>query len=160
MAFLDELPSDKEKLIQFILSDRTFVDLFTNDTTFELPALGLMYEEVSPILLIDPTITDQKSYLCLSALPKRIESATILDVEIKIWIFSHKLIMRTPNGPRVDLLSAAIDSLINGSSGFGIGKANLQPMREIYPAKDFYGYEMRYIVTDFNRSFREIRERV
>lgn len=159
MAFLQELAADKEKMLKIFLSDKTIVDLLTNKTTTPLPALDLRYTQVFPYHWLSSTITEQKSYLCFSVSVPRVESPAIKDVEIKIWVFSHEGIMRTTKGPRIDLLVAAIDRLLNGGMGFGVGKVNLLGTREISPAKDFYGFELRYLVKDFNRSFRQIRER-
>lgn len=159
MAFLQELASDKEKLLRFFLSDQTLVDLITNEEGHETPALDLRYVQVFPYHWLSGTITDQKSYLCFSVTSPRASSPTIKDVEMKIWVFSHEAIMRTEKGVRIDLIAAAVDSLLNGLSGMGVGKVDLLATREISPAKDFYGYEMKYLVKDFNRSFSEIRNR-
>lgn len=158
MAFLQELAADKEKLLRFFLSDQTLVDLLLNKSGSPVPNLDLRYSQVFPYHWLDSTITEEKSYICFSITSPRVQSPTVLDVEMKVWVFSHERIMRTPSGPRIDLLTAAIDSLLNGSAGFGIGKVELLSTREISPAKDFYGYEIRYLVKDFNRSFRQIRD--
>jgi hypothetical protein len=157
MAFLQELASNKEKLLKFFLSDQTLVDLLTGNENTALPNLGLRYTQVFPYHWLDNSITEQKSFLCFSVSTPRTQTQTIKDVEMKIWFFSHANIMWTPTGPRIDLLAAAVDNLLNGASGFGIGKAELLGTREITPAKDFYGYEIRYLVKDFNISFREMR---
>lgn len=157
MAFLQELASNKEKLLKFFLSDQTLVDLLTGNENSETPNLSLRYSQVFPYHWLSPTISEQKSFLCFSISVPRTQSPTIKDVEMKIWFFSHANIMWTPSGPRIDLIAAAVDDLLNGTYGFGIGKAELLGTREITPAKDFYGYEIRYLVKDFNISFREMR---
>jgi hypothetical protein len=151
MAFLQELASDKEKLLKFFLSDQTLVDLLTNKTGTTLPSLGLRYELVFPYHWLDSTITEEKSYLCFSVTVPRVQSPVIKDVTMKIWVFSHARIMRTDSGPRIDLLASAIDDIVNGSTAFGFGKVELKGTREITPAKDFYGFEITYEVQDFNR---------
>ncbi len=151
MAFLQELASDKEKLLRFFLSDQTLVDLIANDTNHAIPALDLRYAQVFPYHWLDNTVSEEKSYLCFSVTVPRVPSSVIKDVTMKIWLFSHGGIMRTSKGPRIDLIAAAIDDILNGSTQFGFGKVDLKSTREITPAKDFYGYEMVYEVQDFNR---------
>ena len=155
MAFLQELPSIKEKLLRFFLSSQTLVGLLTNNDG--TPPLSLRYERVFPYHWMNGTITEAKSYLCFSVSTPRAESPTVKDVEIKVWVFSHENIMKTSSGPRIDLLASAIDRLLNGVGGVGLGKVGLLSTREIMPAKDFYGYEIRYMVKDFNISFRDLR---
>lgn len=151
MAFLQELASDKEKLLKFFLSDRNLVDLLSNGNNVQLPAIGLKYKQVYPYHWLSSTITEQKSYLCFSVIAPKTLNCAVKDVLMKIWVFSHDGIMRTDNGPRIDLLAGAIDDIINGSTAFGLGKVELKGMHEITPAKDFYGYEIDYEVKDFNR---------
>lgn len=151
MAFLQELASDKEKLLKFFLSDQTLVDLLTNETNHPCPALDLRYAQVFPYHWLSGTITEQKSYLCFSVSVPRVPTKVVKDVVLKIWIFSHEDIMRTDNGPRIDLIAGAVDNILNGSTEFGLGKVDLKNTSEIYPAKDFYGYALTYEVQDFNR---------
>lgn len=155
MAFLQELPSIKEKLLKFFLSNQQLVDLLTNgDGT---PPLDLRYKQVFPYPWMNNTAAEAKSYLCFSVSTPRVESPTIKDVEIKVWVFSHESVMKTSSGPRIDLIASAIDRLLNGVGGVGLGKIALLSTRDFVPAKDFYGYELRYLVKDFNISFRELR---
>lgn len=151
MAFLQELAADKEKLLRFFLSDQTLVDLITNEEGYPTPALELRYAQVFPYHWLSGTITEQKSYLCFSVSVPRVPTDIIKDVTLKIWLFSHEGIMRTTNGPRIDLIAAAVDDILNGSNEFGIGRVSLKNTSEIYPAKDFYGYALTYEVKDFNR---------
>lgn len=151
MAFLQELASNKEKLLKFFLSDQTLVDLLTGEENTPLPSLSLRYSQVFPFHWLSPTITEQKSFLCFSVSVPRVPTPVIKDVTMKIWLFSHDKIMRTDLGPRIDLLAGAIDDILNGSTVFGLGKVELKGTREITPAKDFYGYEIVYEVQDFNR---------
>lgn len=151
MAFLQELADNKEKLLKFFLSNQTLVDLITNDANHPVPSLDLRYTQVYPYHWLRDTVTEQKSYLCFSVTVPRVPTKVIKDVTMKIWLFSHEGIMRTPKGPRIDLIAAAVDDILNGSTEFGFGKVELKSTREITPAKDFYGYEMVYEVQDFNR---------
>jgi len=151
MAFLQELASDKEKLLRFFLSDQTLVDLLTNEEGHEIPSLDLRYVQVFPYSWLGGTITDQKSYLCFSVSVPRVPTSTVKDVLLKVWIFTHEAIMRTDNGPRIDLIASAVDTLLNGRTDFGLGKVELKSTSEISPAKDFYGYALTYEVQDFNR---------
>lgn len=158
MAFLQELAVDKEKLLRFFLSDQTLVDLLTGKENSAVPNFALRYSQIFPFHWLDTTITEQKAYLTFSISVPRVQSPAVKDVELKVWVFAHGGIMRTPTGALIDLIAAAVDALLNGSNGFGIGKVELLTTREITPAKDFYGYEIRYLVKDFNRSFRAIRQ--
>jgi hypothetical protein len=151
MAFLQELATNKEKLLKFFLSDATLVQLLSNKDDVSVPALGLRYTQVFPYHWLSETITEEKSYLCFAITVPRVVSSVIKDIQLDVWLFSHDGIMRTPNGPRIDLIAAAIDSLLNGSTEFGFGKVELNNTRVIKPAKDFYGYQLTYTVQDFNR---------
>lgn len=157
IAFLQEITDIKESLLQMFLTDTPLVRLLTNKTDVTVPALDLRYTQVFPYHWLSQTVTEQKSFLCFSITTPKVQSPAIKDVEIKVWIFSHEGIMRTAKGPRIDLLSIAIDTLLNGTVGLGVGRCDLLSTREISPAKDFYGYELRYMLKDFNRSFRQMR---
>lgn len=151
MAFLQELTDNKLKLMQLFLSDPTLVKLLTNEENPTVPAMGLRYKQVYPYHWLSDVIVEQKSFLCFSVLVPSVASSVIKDVDIVIYTFSHDGLMRTPNGVRIDLIAAAIDNLLNGATNFGFGKVELKGMRAISPAKDHYGYEIKYRVQDFNR---------
>lgn len=151
MAFLQELTTNKEKLMKLFLSDPTLVKLLTNEEDPAIPAFGLRYNQVYPYHWLSEAVIQQKSFLCFSVLVPRVISSVVKDVDIKIYIFSHDKIMVAKGGIRIDLIAAAVDDLLNGSAEFGFGKVELGSMRPINPAKDFYGYEITYHVRDFNR---------
>lgn len=151
MAFLQELTDNKLKLMQLFLSDPTLVKLLTNEENPVIPAMDLRYKQVYPYHWLSDAIIEQKSFLCFSVLVPNVVSSVIKDVDIIIHIFSHDKLMRTPNGVRIDLIAAAVDNLLNGITNFGFGKVELKGMRTISPAKDHYGYEIKYRVQDFNR---------
>jgi hypothetical protein len=113
--------------------------------------MSLQYDQVFPYPWLDKTVTDAKSYLCFDVTIPRVSTAVIKDVNLHIWTFTHKSLMRTSLGTRIDRIASRVDYLVNGSTSLGIGKVDLKTLENVNPTDDFYGRHIIYEVQDFNR---------
>ena len=151
IANLVELSSTKARLLQTFLSNQALVDLIKGTENNPLPALDLRYSQVFPYAWVDETITEQKTYLCFELDVPRVYSGIVKEVQLSVWLFTHKSLMRTPSGTLIDRIASAIDLLLNGSSGYGASDLELKSVGRINVGKDFYGRSLTYTVKDINR---------
>ena len=83
----------------------------------------------------------------------RIPSHTIKDIQIVMWIYSHKECMSYSKkgylGTRVDILSDMVTRELFDSNKFGIGKLSLQSVRYLFPSNKYYGRELIFNTSDF-----------
>lgn len=114
---------------------------------------------------IDLRINDTRALIAIESYVKRIEGDHIKEVELDIFVYSHKDIIHMDSqekgkfinkgyaGNRIDMLCAAIINAIKThSQDFGIGGLDLNPYNPIYPYEpknEFYGKKISYLCYDF-----------
>lgn len=113
----------------------------------------LMYTQIFPYLYIDETQTDVLSYLCFEVNIPRIPTANIKDIQIIIWAYCHKDIMKYSkkgySGSRTDILADMVERVLRDSYDFGIGKLHLDSVGCINPHSKYYGRQLIFTVPDF-----------
>lgn len=85
------------------------------------------------------------------------QNNTFVSPTVEIWITSHENHMRVKNIPKVtqnrnDYLSALIDTKLNGSTDYGIGKLFLTSNKEFSYEKDYLSRVMIFTTLDLNNS--------
>lgn len=114
---------------------------------------------------IDERINDTRALITLESYIKRIEGSHVKEVELDIFVYSHKNIIHMDSkekgkyikkgyaGNRVDMLCAAVvDAIKEHSKDFGIGGLKLKPYDPIYPYEpknEFYGKKISFLCPDF-----------
>lgn len=114
---------------------------------------------------IDTRINDTRALITLESYIKTIEGDHIKEVELDIFIYSHKDFIHMDNsekgkfvnkgyaGNRIDMLCAAVvDAIKDHSKDFGISGLHLNPFNPIYPYEpknEFYGKKISYLCHDF-----------
>ena len=114
---------------------------------------------------IKPTITDTRAIICMETYITKLDSESIKEVAIELYVYSHKNFITMPRaesakykkrgyaGNRIDMLMSAIElSIKNRAYDFGIGKIALTanaPISSYEPNNDFYGKRMSFLCSDF-----------
>lgn len=105
------------------------------------------------------TINDVKTFITIQVhIPRQHSRSNILvDSNVEIWILSHESHMKVDNIAKVtenrnDYLSRLIDSKLNGSSLFGVGKLKLKSNIEGSYQKDWLYRQMVFEVAEINNS--------
>ena len=158
-TLLDALVEYPAKAIQKIGTDQTVVSLLTND-----PAIDMESDEADEVFekyifdyeYVDSTTSEAAAYICVEADLANIPTATIKDMRLYVRVVCHKNFMGIDPakfkgiiGNRRDNLTRYVDSLLNGSDVFGIGKLHLLSCRAAPAPTGFAARELAYKVADF-----------
>lgn len=149
---LDEFFHYKNQLMNDLLTNKQIIRLLIGETK-QVPAPEeLLYSQVFPYEYMPDTITHGKTYICCDVDIQRAPTKTFLSPTIYIWVFTHKSLMRLPEGGvRVDKLCSEIAKTINGSRYYGLGELDLDSTRRFAPISDYQGKVLTFKTTDFNR---------
>lgn len=109
---------------------------------------------IFPYLYVAKTISEAKTFICLDVtIRPSAKSATMNDMYLYMDIFTNKALMKYEksgySGTRMDILMTIINRLLVTPNKFGIGQFIPQEPKPIYPAEDYFGYQLTYIVPDF-----------
>lgn len=149
---LEEFFDYKNQLMDDLLTSEKIVKLLKGDATLE-DAGDLMYEQVFPFEYIPETVQDARTFICCEVDIQRVYNKTFLSPTLFIWVFTHKSLMRLPEGGvRVDKLCSEICKEINGSRNYGLGELELATCKRFAPITDFQGKVMMFEAKDFNRT--------
>lgn len=146
----------------FDYKNRLMRDLITNEKVVSLvddsiKNIGEAYDKLAfkrifPFDYIPETIEDAGTYICFDVDIQKTPNKTFMTPTIYVWLFSHKSLLRHPEGGvRTDRLASAIAEAINGSRYYGLGELDLQSVRRYAPIADYQGKMMMFVASDFNR---------
>ncbi len=149
---LEEFFNYKSRLMDDLLKSEEIVRLLSDDyKTVEQPE-SLVYKQVFPYEYVPDTVEYGQTFICSEVEIQRVSSKTFLTPAIYIWIFTHKTMMRLPDGGiRVDKLCSEIAKKLNGSRYYGLGELELTSVRRFAPIVDYQGKVMTFTAQDFNR---------
>ena len=151
MSYLSDFTEFRTNLMQAICSDQDLVNLIYNDDEHVAPDRTLPYRYVFPIPYVPETTEEASTYVCLRLSVPTVQSKTVKDVAIYIYVVTHKDLMRAKGGLRIDKMAERVDAILNGSTNYGLGRLKLDKIDDVYPAKDYYGLILKYVNADFNR---------
>lgn len=150
---LDEFYNYKERLMYDLLTEPEIVRLIDDTVDIE-DAKSLLYDKVYPYEFIPETIEHGDTYVCCDVDIEKSLNKTYLLPTIHIWVFTHKSLLRLPEGGvRVDKLCSEIDKKINGSRYYGLGELEISSSRRFAPMTDYQGKHMVYSAKEFNRLY-------
>lgn len=149
--YLSEVPLYRDTITQQICSNDKIIDLIRPDDMLGMKSENLIYKYIFPYDHIIDKATAAGTYLCFDIEAPRIVNRTFVDLRIYFWIITHDRKIATPKGLRGDLLSIAIEKMMNGSRNFGLGAVELQAWGRFSPAEKFHGRLLMYQTVDFNR---------
>ena len=104
---------------------------------------------------VDGTTTETNAYICVEADIPAVPTDSFQDIRIYVTVICHKLFMKldpskfTLIGNRRDNLVRYIDSELNGSDIFGVGKLDLDSIKTISAPNGFTAKEIAYSVSDY-----------
>lgn len=156
----------KMDVINEILNDQNIIDILlpSPDDNLDITAQLLGYMDntniwhdgvMFPYLFVPPTATsDSKAstYICMESTIKP-RTDKIQDMYLYLTLFAHKSLMRYTldkyYGDRIDILLSLVNNLLVVPNKFGIGSFIPQEPKPYYPAENYYGLAVTYIVPDF-----------
>lgn len=144
----------KNRLISTILNNKDACEVLLNKDDYDDEDVdNLIYKQIFPYLYIDDTQTEVMTYICLEVDIPRIPTHTIKNVQVIIWICSHKEDMKYSKygylGTKVDILSDIVERSLHNSDKFGIGKLSLNSVTHFFPNAKYYGKQLIFNTSDF-----------
>jgi len=150
---LDEFYGYKNLLMKELCSNEQVVKLVTGSQDAAVPNHGLPYTQVYPFEFVPETVGEGKTYICFDIDILSVPNKTYYIPVLYIWIFTHKSLLRMPDGSGclLDRLSAEVNQMLNGSRRYGLGEFRLDNTSRFSPVTDYLGRELTYYGVDLNR---------
>lgn len=151
---LQELFDYKNQLMGDLLTNSNIVALLNDAKTLD-DAEDLAYTQVFPCEYVPETVEHGTTYICFDVDIQQSINKTFLLPTLYVWVFTHKSLLRLPNGGgvRTDKICSEISSAINGSRYYGLGELELYSVKRFSPMTDFQGKVMTFHAKDFNTQF-------
>lgn len=148
---LDEFYDYKNQLMEDILTTEPIVKLLSGGNSYQVPAYDMAYTQVFPFEYIPETIEHGKTFICFDVDIQKAASQTYYSPIIYVWIFTHKSLMRLPEGGvRVDVIAAELAKKLNGSRMYGLGTLDFYSSKRFAPIADYQGKVLTFHAYDFN----------
>lgn len=148
--YLDEFFNYKNQLAQDLLTEPEIVRLLDDDLASQ-ESDGLMYTQVFPYEFVPETVEHGRTYICCDVDIDEVYNKTYLSPTIYVWIFTHKSLLRLPEGGvRTDKLCHEIVKKLTGSFDYGLGTLNLKRAKRFAPMMDYQGKMLVFSAKDFN----------
>lgn len=144
----------KQRLLTGFLNNSDICELLINKKNYtEEDVDNLLYTQIFPYLYIDEAQKETLMYLCCDVDIPRIPTGTIKDVQIIVWVYCHKDIMkyakRGYQGTRADILADMVERQVRDSYDFGIGKPQLVSVTNFRQYSKFYGRQLIFTIPEF-----------
>ena len=150
---LKEFYDYKNQLMNHLLTNEKIVGLIRDGATVD-NAASLMYTQVFPYEYVPETTEVSTTYVCSDVDITSAENKTFLYPTLYVWVFTHKSLLRLPEGGvRTDELASAICEAINGSMLFGLGQLEFYSSKRFAPMTDYQGKCLVFHAKDFNRQY-------
>ena len=148
----------KNKLMEDLLTSQEVVSLL-NEKILMQNADELAYKQVFPYEYIPETVQEGKTFICFDVDILESYNKTFLLPVLYIWVFTHKSLLRLPEGGvRTDKLCSEICKLINGSKKYSLGELNLYSTKRFAIATDMQGKVMSFRGKEINRLYDGTKE--
>lgn len=149
---LDEFFEYKNQLVKDLVTDDRVVRLLSDDATPPGDATSFVYTQIFPFEFIPDTVETGRTYICCDVDVQKVPNSLFLTPSIYVWVFTHKSLLRLPEGGvRTDRLCSVISNILNGSRYYGVGELDLSSVRRFAPIQDYQGKVMTFTATEFNR---------
>lgn len=149
MAYLEEIPEyKKDLLIKFLNNEKIVTYIGNKDIQDSSDLIGV---NVFPFPYVPDTQTEVKTYVCMDIYVPRVKDMIFKDVQIVIYVFSHKDMGTYKGKSRVDLINIEVDKILNGNDDFGVDKVELVSVLPYIPNSNFSGKQIIYNVPNFNQ---------
>lgn len=149
---LSELFNYKNQLMQDLCSDPEIVVRVTGNENAAVPNHDLPYSQIYPFEFVPETVSEGRTYICFDIDVLDVMNKTLYKPVLYIYIFTHKSLLRAPDGGvLIDNISAAVDRILNGNRYYGLGELELKNVSRFVPITDYLGRVLVYSAKDFNR---------
>lgn len=149
---LNELFNYKNQLMQDLCMNPEIVYRVTANPDADVPNHDLPYSQIYPFEFVPETVSEGKTIICFDVDIVRAPSKTTYTPVLYIYVFTHKSLLRAPDGGvLIDSISVAIDKMLNGNRFYGLGELELNSVTRFVPIADYYGRVLTYKAKDFNR---------
>ena len=150
---LDEFFNYKNRFMKDILSDEEIVKLINDNYSTE-NSEKLVYKQVFPYEYVPETVEEGKTIVCIDVDILKATSKTFYLPVLNVWIFTHKSLLRLPEGGvRTDKLASVICEKLNGSRFYGLGELELYSVKRFAPMTDFNGKCLTFHARDVSKIF-------
>lgn len=148
-----EIGDYKFEIVKQLISDGEICSLLDPEGFCQYPD-DLIYRNIFPFTRIPSTEQEVKAYITIAVSVPNIDAKNdcVRNLRISMRVYSHADIMKVPgnHSNRVDLLSAAIDRILNESMVLGIGPVRLASNTEhVYDSAHYYR-ELSFKTDDIN----------
>lgn len=148
---LDEFYDYKNQLIHDLITNPAIVSL-VNDNIGNGEEASLIYTQIFPHEYVPDTVTEAKTFICCDVDVRKSMTKTFLEATLYVWVFTHKSLLRLPEGGvRTDRLASEIAKQINGSMFYGLGELDLYAAKRFAPMTDYNGKVLTFETTEINR---------
>ena len=148
---LEEFFDYKNRLMEDLLTSESIVKLLDSDLPIER-ASSLAYKNVFPYEYVPDTVEYAKTFICFDVDIQESLNKTYLLPTLYVWVFTHKSMLRLPEGGvQPDKLASEIAKVINGSRFYGLGELDLYSVKRFAPVADYQGKVMTFHAKDWNR---------
>lgn len=151
---LDEFYDYKNKVLDDLLTNENILKLL--DDNLEVADAGkLMYKQVFPFEYIPETVEHGRTFICcdVDLIPAGENlNRMIYKPVLYIWVFTHKDLLRLPNGGgvRTDKLAHEVAKKLCGSRYYGMGELTLYSVKRFAPMMDYQGKAIVFHARDWN----------
>lgn len=116
-----------------------------------IPNHDAAYKNIFPYEFIADTVVTAQTFICFDMDVTDVISCIDLNLELYVWIFTHKSLLRLKGGGlRLDALSAEIDRLLNQSRIFTKNPLELKSVGRFVPINDYQGRVLVFTGRDWN----------
>lgn len=151
--YLEEFFRYKNQLMQDILTNETLVDLISCGSVELADAAKLAYDQVWPCEYITETLEEGKTYVCFDVDIQRSINKTFYVPVIYVWIFTHRHILRLPEGGlRTDKIAHEITKILDGSKMYGMGDLRLYSAKRFVPLNDWAGKVLTFDAKEISKT--------
>ena len=149
--YLDEFFNYKNQLMEDLLTEPNIVKLINENVPIE-DAGSLMYTQVFPYEYVPETVEHGLTFVCSDVDIASTANKTYYSPTLYVWLFTHKSLLRLPEGGvRTDKLAHEIAKKLSGSRFYGLGELDLRSVKRFAPMMDYQGKVLIFDATDFHR---------
>lgn len=149
--YLDEFFDYKNQLMDDLLTDEKIVKLINENVDIK-DAGSLVYTQVFPYEYVPETVEHGLTFICSDVDITAAPNKTYYEPTLYVWIFTHKSLLRLPEGGvRTDKLAHEVAKKLNGSRFYGLGELSLRSVKRFAPMMDYQGKVLVFDAKDFNR---------
>ncbi len=149
---LDEFFAYKNQFMDDLMGSKKIRRLLDDDFTRIRAPGELIYHQVFPYEYVPETTEHATTFICCEVDISRVTDKLYLTPDMYVYIFTHKSLVRLPEGGlRIDELSSEITKILSGSRMYGLGELNIYSAKHFAPIANYQGRILIFRSRDINR---------